>query len=225
MILDTFHEEGRGALRFSGLSLDKEKHEYTYRGKKLSGITGVISKRLGKNFNNEFVDEYRGQGSHVHDAIEHYILHGKEKSVHPAARWAVEQLRFQEQGGVSLFTEVLITDKKLYASAIDLLLLSPSKTALNVYDIFIMDTKAGNFLRESVSWQLGVYKFFLEKMTNRKVTRCFCLSTKDRDIYPVIPKSAEDVKNLLYGARAALKSEDKPERSDGSRQRHYPRDH
>ena len=194
-VLGCYTSPGPGELKYPGLSLDKEHHIYTLNGRVLSGVTGGISKRLKKNFDNDFVDEARGQGSHVHDAIEGFLTTGREISVHPAARWAVAQLRSLQDQGMTLYAEVLITDKKRYASAIDVLCITPTGS------ILLMDTKAGNFLRESVSWQLGIYKLFLENMTSQKVDRCYCLSTKDSDIYPIIPKSPADVKLLLYGGK------------------------
>jgi hypothetical protein len=183
-----------GVLKFSGLFLDKALHAYVYNGKPLSGVTGAISRHLGKKFDSEFVEESRGQGSHIHEAIEAYLRTGKEVSVHPAARWVIEQLRGLQAQGHMLYSEVLITDKKRYASAIDILDITPEG------NIYLFDTKAGNFIRDYVSWQLGVYKFLLSKMTatSMPISRCFCLSTKDKDIYPIIPRIPEDVKKLLY---------------------------
>ena len=188
-----FIKEGKGELRVPGLTLDKESHTYYLNGHKLSGITGKINKRLKKNFDTDFVDEGRGQGSHVHDAIETYIKSGEEVSVHPAARWATAQLRFLQESGHALFSEVLITDSKRYASAIDILDIDSDGR------VSLFDTKAGNFDREAVSWQLGIYKYLFEAMTGNKVYKCYCMSTKDKDFYPIIPRGREDVAAILYG--------------------------
>jgi len=192
MTLSGFVTAGQGDLHWPGLEFDKEKHEYTYRGKKLCGVTGKISKHLGKNFETSFVEEHRGQGSHIHDAIEAYIRTGLEISVHPAARWVVEQLRGLNELGFTLYSEVLIMDWVKYASAIDILAIK------NTGQIHIIDTKTGKFDRTSVSWQLGIYKYFLHAMTEWTVTQCLCLSTKDQDIYPIIPCEKADVRGLLY---------------------------
>jgi hypothetical protein len=188
-----FYMDGRGQLAYPGLKLDKERHEYTYNGHKLSGVTGAIGARMGKAFPADYVEEHRTQGSHVHDAIEAYLRTGIETSVHPAVRWAVEQIKGWEAWGYLLFSETLITDRKMYASAIDILAISPGG------ELYLFDTKAGNFMRESVSWQLGIYKYFLHGMTGWYADRCYCLSTKDADIYPIVPRSEADVKKLLYG--------------------------
>jgi hypothetical protein len=190
-VLGVFDYVSQGKLTTPGIEFHEDEHKYYRKGKELSGITGVIGAKLGKKFPETFVEEHRGQGSHIHKAIEGYIHTGKEISVHPAARWAVSCLEYQQEEGYKLYSEVLVTDHKKYASAIDIL-------AVRDDQIIIFDTKAGNFMRESVSWQLGVYQYFLEEMTNMSVFRCYCLATKDRNIYPIIPKSFEDVRRLLY---------------------------
>ena len=189
-----FDEVSTGRLVYPGLSFDKEAHRYFYKGKPLPGVTGIIGKRMKKHFESEFVEEGRSQGSHIHDAIETFIKTGSEVSVHPAARWAVEQLRgYMEDYGLKLFAEVLVTDGRKYASAIDIIAVNADGA------VYLFDTKAGNFDREYVSWQLGIYRYFLQVMSpDINIARCYCLSTKHRDVYPIIPRSADDVTPLLY---------------------------
>jgi hypothetical protein len=163
----------RGRLLTDGLSFEEEGHRYLYRGHDLSGVTGKISKKLKKNFDTSFVDEGRNQGNHVHDAIERYLTEGKSSSVHPAVTFATGKLsEFQEQGMV-LYSEVLVSDFKAFASAVDILAVLPDGK------VILFDTKAGVFNREYVSWQLGVYKQFIEDTTDFVVSRCYCLSTRD----------------------------------------------
>ena len=187
-----YTEIGQGKLIVDGLHFYSEKHEYFYKGTKLSGVTGLIGKRLNKNFETTFVEEGRAQGSHVHDAIEAFILTGRKTSVHPDARWAMHELEGLQEKGHKLYSEVLVSDYDKYASAIDILDVVNGNN-----DVFIFDTKAGNFNREYVSWQLGIYKYFLETTSLFRVKRCYCLSTKDHDIYPIIPRDEEDVIGLL----------------------------
>jgi hypothetical protein len=187
-----YFNTGKGSLECSGLTLNKDAHEYFFKGHELSGITGLVGKKLKKKFESTFVEEGRAQGSHIHDAIEYYIRTGLLSSVHPAARWAINELKGFEEDGHKLYSEVLVSDFKQYASAIDIL------DVVKDNQVIIFDTKAGNFSRDYVSWQLGVYKYFLEGTTDYEVMSCYCLSTKDRDFYPIIPRSAADVKGLLY---------------------------
>ena len=190
--LHLYAKEGQGSLITAGLTFYEEAHEYYFNGKRMSGITGLVGKRLKKNFDSTFVEEGRAQGSHVHSAIEAFIKTGKVVSVHPDARWAINELQGLAEGGHRLFSEVLVSDFKKYASAVDIFDIVDDKN-----NVFIFDTKAGNFNRDYVSWQLGVYKYFIESTTVFKVKRCYCMSTKDHDIYPIIPRDEEDVVGLL----------------------------
>lgn len=190
-MIHEYHAVSKGTLITEGLTFDKEKHEYLYRGKQLSGVTGLISKKQKKNFSTSHVEEGRVQGSHVHDAIETYLREGKITSAHPAARWALNELKGFEEDGFLLFSEVLVSDFTKYASAIDIM-------AVVGDGVYLFDTKAGNFDRAYVTLQLSVYKYFLERYTTYKVDRLFCMSTKHRDFYPVIARSHEEVEELLY---------------------------
>lgn len=187
-----YHQASRGRLITEGLTFDAEKHEYYYNGKSLSGVTGLISKKQKKNFATGHVEEGRSQGSHVHAAIEEYITLGTVSSVHPDARWAIEEIKGFEQDGYKIFSEVLVSDFNKYASAIDIF-------AIDHDAIYLFDTKAGNFDRAYVTWQLSIYKYFLETQTKYRVDRLFCMSTKHHDFYPIIPKGTDEVEGLLYG--------------------------
>lgn len=188
-----YFEHSHGKMIVEGLHFYAEGHEYFYNGVQLSGVTGKIGKRLKKNFDTHAVEEGRSQGSHVHGAIEDFIRTGKRTSVHPDVLWAINELEGFIEQGHRLYSEVLVSDFKKYASAIDIVDFVGEK------DVFIFDTKAGNFSRDYVSWQLGVYKYFLESTTDFRVKKCFCMSTKDHDFYPIIPRDEEDVQGLLYG--------------------------
>jgi len=182
----------KGVIQTEGLSFDKEAHKYYFRGTELSGITGSIGKKLKKNFPEGIVEEHRGQGNHVHDAIETWIKLGVVKSVHPSVTWAIETLRERRSTNMShLFSEVVVSDFKRYASCVDILEYFTEKEC----DIY--DTKAGAFSRPYVSLQLGVYKYFLEEFMDIKVRNCWCLATKDKEVYPIFPAERSKVISLL----------------------------
>jgi hypothetical protein len=86
---------------------------------------------------------------------------------------------------------VLVSDFKEYASAVDIV--SEYIGGLQLYDI-----KKGVFKREYVTWQLSIYKYFIEKYAGRRVASCICISMKDREFYDIFPKSYEQVEKLLY---------------------------
>jgi hypothetical protein len=183
----------RGVLKVAGLTFNEKDHEYYYKGKILPGITGKIGKMLKKKFPDDFVEEGRAQGSHVHKAIETWIKTGNVISVHPAAVWAIENLKaLKDKKGGFLFSEVLVSDFKVCASSIDIMHYFNDKTC----DIF--DTKAGVFSRPYVTLQLGVYKYFVEEFFGFRVKGCYCISTRDKEIYTIFPAEKAEIKSLLY---------------------------
>jgi len=172
-----------------GVTFDEQKHEYWYKGKQLSGITGLVSKKLGLKYNNEFVGEHAEEGIHVHKAIQRWIETGDPGSVHPGVQWLVETLRKEYPNG-QLHSEVLISDFDKYASAIDIV--------LSVGDgLMLFDIKKGIFKRDYVTWQLSVYKYLVEKM-RKQVIDCVCICLKDKEYYPIFTKPVDEIEKLLY---------------------------
>jgi hypothetical protein len=176
------------------VEFDEAKHEYWYGGQQFSGVTGVITKKLGLKMPQEFVEEHRMEGVHVHKAIEMWIERGKPDSVHPGVQWLIESWsRESHPGARAAHSEVLVSDFKQYASAVDIVQ-EMTDTSLVIYDI-----KKGVFKRDYVTWQLSIYRYFIEKYAKRKVCGCVCICMKDRDYYDIFPKSHEQVEKLLYG--------------------------
>jgi len=197
-----------------GVSFDEVKHEYFYKGKQLSGITGLISKKLGLKYSNDFVGEHTEEGLHVHKAVQRWIETGDSGSVHPGVTWLTEELG-KVHNRKYLTSEVLVSDFNKYASAVDIVVVTDE--GLTIYDI-----KKGKFNREYVTWQLSIYKYFIEQlvfhaasvnlplgtmyeMTCEKendlrhiVNKCVCICLKDKEFYPIFPKSKEEVEKLLY---------------------------
>ena len=176
-----------------GVSFDEARHEYRYRGRQLSGITGLISKKLGLKMPEEFVEEHRMEGVHVHKAVQKWIENGNSESVHSGVRWLTETFAHNLQNGSAAHSEVLVTDFNQYASAVDIVQEMPDG-ALLIYDI-----KKGRFRRDYVTWQLSVYRYFIQKYAERSVGGCVCICLRDREYYDVFPKSHEQVEKLLYG--------------------------
>jgi hypothetical protein len=174
------------------VEFDASKHEYWYKGRQLSGITGLISKKLGLKMPQEFVEEHQLEGIHVHRAVQKWIETGDPESVHPGVRWLMETFPsgFETR---SVGSEVLVSDFKQYASAVDIVRERADG------DFAIYDIKKGLFKREYVTWQLSIYKYFIEKYAGRKVATCVCICMKDREYYDIFPKSSAQVERLLYG--------------------------
>ena len=173
-----------------GVSFNEGKHEYFFKGKKLSGITSSVNKLLGLSYSSSFVEEHRVDGLHVHKAVQLWIETGRPQSIHEGAVWIVNCLS-PLLAKSSLYAEVLVSDFKSYASMVDIV--EDTGNGLNIYDI-----KAGAFKRDSVTWQLSIYKYFIEKFSNYRVDKCICISVKDREFYKVFPKPFDKVEALLY---------------------------
>jgi hypothetical protein len=178
-----------------GVEFDADKHEYWYEGKRLSGVTGLISKKLGLKMPQEFVEEHQEEGIHVHRAVQKWIETGDPESVHPGVAWLRENF-YKESPVYPLlsFAETLVSDFKQYASAVDIIAAEVPGGPLVIYDI-----KKGVFKREYVTWQLSIYKYFIEKYAKRNVAECVCICMKDREYYKIFPRSHEQVEMLLYG--------------------------
>ena len=145
-----------------GITFDKEKHEYYYRGVKLSGVTCRVGPVSGYGHMNEgfkgILEEAAQEGLHVHESVEEWINSGLQvwKTIHPAALFVRDTLL--AQGNLQLQAETLVSDFKQYASAIDILSMVDKKT-IDIYDI------KRKFSREYVSWQLSIYKYLVETYT------------------------------------------------------------
>jgi hypothetical protein len=178
----------------------EDKHEYWYKGNRLSGVTGLISRTLGIKTPEDFMEEHRMEGVHVHKAVQKWIETGDPESVHPGVKWLTETFCL-ETGTVfdaitgkpgNTYSEVLVTDFDRYASAVDIV-------ANHDFGYSIYDIKKGLFKREYVTWQLSIYKYFIETYAKRTVRNCVCICLKDREYYDIFPKPHEQVERLLYG--------------------------
>ena len=180
---------------------NEEKHTYSYKGKPMSGITGIIGKHVGKDFSKAgaFVEPYTEFGKQVHKDIEDYLFHGTYPE-HPTSRyavdWIIERFKFKK---VAIYPEVLIGDYDTVATAVDIVIVDEDGWCT------LIDTKTGNFDREYCSWQLGINKYLIEIDGDWRVKDTFVLSTKDKFIYRVIPKPIERCKALIANAKKEKK--------------------
>jgi hypothetical protein len=178
-----------------GVSFYPEEHEYFFRGKRFSGVTGRIAQALRMKMPEAFVEEHRTEGVHIHRAVQKWIETGDSGSLHPGAAWITGT--FNQNYPVppeGVYAEVLVSDFDRYASAVDIV----AEYAAGGENIDIYDIKKGVFHRDYVSWQLGIYKYLIEKYAGRKVVRCVCICVKDREYYPIIPVKRKEVEKLLY---------------------------
>jgi hypothetical protein len=141
----------------------------------------------------EFVGERQAEGVHVHKAAQQWIETGESGSIHPAVAWLTACFMGERKG---LHSEVLVSDFERYASSVDVVD-AHEDGVLDLYDI-----KTGLFKRDYCSWQLSIYQYFIEAYTDYKVGKCEVLCYKDKEVYPIFTKPAEQVVKLLYGGRA-----------------------
>jgi hypothetical protein len=173
-----------------GVEFDEEKHEYWKAGRRLSGVTGLITKKLRLSMPDEYLEEHQIEGIHIHQATKQWIDTGESGSVHPGVAWIVACFLGRREG---LHGEVLVSDGKRHASSVDIV------DDLGTGELDIYDIKKGVFKRDYCSWQLSIYKYFIETFTVCKVRKCEVLCVKDKEIYPIFTKDAKQVEELLYG--------------------------
>jgi hypothetical protein len=184
----------------------------------LSGVTGLIAKKLGIKMPEEFVGAYQEEGIHVHKAIQRWIETGNSGSVHKGVAWVVdsfapgytypvgtngkevnvgaalmEEVEIIGTRPMNTYSEVLVSDFMQYASAVDII----RKRDDNTLDIF--DVKNGVFKRDYCTAQLSLYRYFIERYTVYSVESCTCISIKDREYYPIFTWDIRRVEKLLYG--------------------------
>ena len=200
---------GHGRLSLApGLNFNEALHMYTLNGMTLSGVTKKVSEKLHLDYGKagNLISDRCSEGSNIHGWVQHWIDTGKMDCVHPGALWVKSELekRYAKDGIAVARSEVLVSDLKQYASAIDLLIEQDG-----VYDI--LDIKTGKFKPEYLSWQLGIYRYFL-LLQGKEVRKCWCVCVHDRMMYRVEPRSFEDVKELLYGKSKLRKTAAKAKR-------------
>lgn len=187
---------GRGRKSLAPeVSFNEALHEYTMHGKRLSGVTHKICERMKLNYSEagSLVGERCDEGSQVHKWIQEWIDTGKFDTLHPGAKWVHDELirRYGKADCKAVaYAEVLVYDLQSYASAVDIIVEHDG-----VYDLY--DVKTGKFRPEYLSWQLGIYKWFLT-LQGLEVGKCACICVHDKMFYKVLPRDTEDVKNLLY---------------------------
>ena len=176
-----------------GVQFNELEHTYYKAGKKLNGVTGRISSRMGLSYGGEIVKEYCEAGSYLHSWVQEWINTGKLSSVHPDAVYVKQALEKKYAGEEQFicFSEVLVTDNIGTSSAVDILVLRPDGK-LDLFDI-----KTGAVKPEYLGWQLGCYAYFCN-LAGYEVNSCWCIASRDHMLYKIKPRSAEDIKVLLY---------------------------
>lgn len=189
--------------RIKAVQFDEKTHTYTYLGKNLNGITGVIGSILGKKYSEASIDVQLGRiyGDTVHKEVEDYYNHGKPTLSSLGAKWVVEELfRFEDKitdsssqdKVVSVESEVMVSDFIATASKVDIVMRTLEGKA------YLFDIKTtSKFDREYCSYQLSVYKRLYEQCYNEKVVGLYVLGTKSQRAFRIIEQSKERVDRIL----------------------------
>lgn len=183
-------------LKNCGVKFNQEKHEYWLGDKQLQGITGVLERRLFpdkyKFVSKELMERAAERGTFIHEQIELADSLG----VKPDVTEVQNYLKLKEEYGLKILeNEYTVSDLENYATNID----GVYDVEENVVDIADYKTTS-KFDKESVSWQLSICAYFLEKDNPKvKVRKLFGIWLRG-DIARLIEverKPVELVKALL----------------------------
>ena len=180
--------------RIKAVIFNEEEHSYWYNGKELHGVTGAISKILGKKFpDTDTVMLATMYGHDVHKGVEMWIKEGREPSTE-GGKWVVSELKkfAQENDVVKYQAELLVSDFESTASCIDIVAIHKNGTA-SLFDI----KTCSAFQRESFSLQLSVYKKLYEAVYGGNVTGLFVLGTKSQRAFRIIEQPLSKVDKIL----------------------------
>lgn len=171
---------------------DEQKHEYWYEGKRLNGITGVISDILGKKFpKTDAVFLAAVTGSVVHKEVERFFKYKKEP-LSSQASYVCNTLK-DFIPDVVVYSEVLVSDFAGTASCIDIVISDKKEKEFYLFDIKTTST----FDRNYCTMQLSVYKYLYERVYERKVNGLYIINTRHKRIYKIIPLSDKAVEKIL----------------------------
>lgn len=169
-----------------------ETHEYCFRGKKLSGVTALISphRRTISSVVPPQLQRAAEKGSLIHKEVETAL---KERLFPKGneALFCVNTLLKRYGKDTFFASELLVSDFENVASSVDIVAYkSPS-----VVDIF--DIKTGRVDTDYCAAQLGFYVYLLKLSRQLEVDKCFVLATASSLILPIKPISESEVKEII----------------------------
>ena len=160
-------------LNNSGVLFNQDEHRYFLNEEELSGITGLLQKHI-------FADKYKGvrpcilnraaeRGTMIHESIE--LLDGGFEPAEYTPELANYKRIKNDNNLDTIANEYIVTDKKYFASSIDLVMLDASG------NIVLADIKTTSKLdKEYVRWQLSIYAYMFELQNPElKVSKLYAL--------------------------------------------------
>ena len=160
----------------SQVAFNQENHTYSLNGIALKGITGMIKSQLFpdmyKDIPQYILDKAAERGTMVHESIELFDAGFEPKETIPELE-SYKRIK-RENGLTTLANEYIVTDKKHFASAIDLVLCKGE-------DIILADIKTTYTLdKKYVRWQLSIYAYLFELQNPElKVSKLYALWLRD----------------------------------------------
>lgn len=179
-------------LTKSIVDFEPQEHIYSINGKKLRGVTSILSEYLFPdkyaNIPTHILNNAKERGSAIHKEVEMWVngFPFADNSAETTAfitNCETNNIRFIE-------SEFLISDNETVASSIDII-----DSDLNLYDI----KTTSKFDEEYLSWQLSIYAYLFELQTKQKAKKLFGVWLRDaRCVVKEIKRIDDDViKGLL----------------------------
>jgi hypothetical protein len=167
-------------LKVEEIDFNAEEHTYTWRGRRLSGVTGAIAAELGKKYGtgSRFISEACRRGSEVHGIVSLALTerrYPKDKD----ARYVVDALEDKYGRGFPAETEWLVSDLRGAASCIDIAV----RQGNGSYDL--LDIKTGAYDLAYCSMQLSLYRCMLKISRGFSSENAYVVSTKHKDVFYV----------------------------------------
>lgn len=184
--------------KLKSVIFDPISHTYlnTMTGGILKGVTTLMKEHnLSADYSGipqTVLNKAAERGTAIHKMLEDY---DDGKSV-VGGEFEAELKAYKNLGLKIVCSEYLVSDCSLVASSIDKVIDIGSETEVDLGDV----KNTSSVHKEALEWQLGIYKYFFERMNPKiKVRKCWCLHVRDgkaRQI-EVSPVSEAEVKALL----------------------------
>lgn len=145
-------------IKNANVEFDKELHIYTYKGKQLQGITGMISKHLFpdmySNVPEHILKNAAEKGTKIHEDLATTDIFLTSETFEQAS-----YLELKDKYSIDVLdNEYFVTDYKHFATAID-------KVAKIDNEYYLIDVKTTYVLnKEYLSWQLSIGHYLFERV-------------------------------------------------------------
>ena len=172
----------------------EDEHKYFFKNRELSGITSVIGRELGISYPSHVphIQKAMLRGSAIHKEVEDE-LNGLDRATDFEARWVLDRLYTRyPQEKFSYLPEFLVSDFRLFASSIDILVVERGSD-----NVVLIDIKTGVFKQTYCEWQLGIYDLFLRNCIGEVNATHRVYNTKVFQDFPVLIKDNKRCQDLL----------------------------